>query len=78
MTRLEESIDEINKANIKTKNGNVYQLADGVVVYKKISNSYMVTPFSEIEGNDNITISAYYDKKEKFGGRIRVLIVKNK
>ncbi len=78
LTRLDESISEISQASIKTKNGNTYQLADGIVVYKKISNSYMIIPFSEIEGNDNITISAYYDKKEKFGGRIRVLIVKDK
>lgn len=78
LTRLDESITDINQASLKTKNGNTYQLADGVTAYKKVSNSYMIVPLSEIIDNDNVTISAYYDKKENFGGRIRVIVAKDK
>ena len=59
-------------------NGVTYQLSDKVVVYEnKNYSSYSKISINEaISGN--YSYSAYYDKTEEKGGRIRVIVVKEK
>ena len=59
-------------------NGMTYMLSDRVVVYEcKSYNSYSKISINDaISGNYNY--SAYYDKKESNGGRIRVIIATEK
>ncbi len=78
LTLLDESIKSVSESYLETKNSR-YLLSDSVIVYKRTSNfKYMIMPLSEVIGNDNVTVTAYYDRQQKFGGRIRVLIVKDK
>lgn len=75
---LDESVQSVSESYLDTKNGR-YLLSDSVVVYKRTGNyKYMIMPISEVIGNNDVTVTAYYDRQQKFGGRIRVLIVKDK
>ena len=53
-----------------------YKLSGNVCAYKKVNSyTYTVMPMSELIKNaDNYTVTAYCDKAEKNGGRIRILI----
>lgn len=55
-----------------TIGGKEYKLSDKVVVYKK-TDSIMKIPFEEAK-NGNYKLTAYYDKYESSGGRIRVIV----
>ncbi len=55
--------------------GSTYLLSDKVVVYKKNGTAYMKIPLTEAV-NNGYTVTAYYDKLESLGGRVRVLMVK--
>lgn len=60
-----------------------YLTSDNMVVYKSNLSfgisTYTVVPLSEIKGNeDKYTITAYSDKNVNSGGRVRLLIVKEK
>lgn len=59
-----------------TVKGVNYQLSGNVLAYKKINTyTFTVLPMSELINNaDKYTISAYCDKNEKLGGRIRILV----
>lgn len=60
-----------------------YLTSDNLVVYKSNLSfgisTYTTLPLSEIKGNeDKYTITAYWDKHVNSGGRVRLLIVKEK
>lgn len=58
--------------------GKEYKLSDKVVVYTtKATGYYNKVSINDIIGGD-YTCTAYYDKKEADGGRIRVIIAKEK
>lgn len=55
---------------------NTYLLSDKVVVYeKKDWNTYMKIPIDDAINGDYKTMTAYYDKSQDTGGRIRIIIV---
>ena len=71
------------KANaIKTQSGKEFKLADKVLIYHKTKGykeyQYTIMTISDVLDNTNYKLSAYYDKEEKFGGRIRVIIAEDK
>ena len=60
-----------------------YLTSDNLVVYKSNLSfgisKYTIIPLNEIKGNeDKYTITAYSDKNINSGGRVRLLIVKEK
>ncbi|MBQ8526480.1 MAG: S-layer homology domain-containing protein [Clostridia bacterium] len=66
-----------------TVGSSTYLTADNLVAYKSNLSSgistYTIIPISELKGNeDNYTITAYSDKNSNSGGRVRLLIVKEK
>lgn len=78
LSLLDESVKSVTESYLETKNSR-YLLSDSVVAYQKTGNyKYMIIPLSEVIGNNNVSVTAYYDRQQKFGGRIRVLIVKEK
>lgn len=56
-----------------TIGSDTYKLSDKVLVYKKSGSTYMKIPLTEAIDN-NYKVSAYYDKLETLGGRVRVLV----
>ena len=61
-----------------TIGGNDYLLSDRVVVYyQRDLNTYLKIPIDDaISGNYSMT--AYYDKQQSSGGRIRIIVAKDK
>ena len=56
-----------------TVGGKTYLLSDKVVVYKKSGSTYMKIPLTEAIEN-KYRVSAYYDRPEASGGRVRILM----
>lgn len=55
-----------------------YLLSDQVVVYtRNISSAYMKIPLDDVI-NGNYRLTAYYDKAQSSGGRIRIIIAQDK
>ena len=81
LEKLDKRITAVGETAVYTADGKKYLLTDGACIYRKITNlaydgeRYETLPASEIEDNDQV--SAYYDKAENSGGRIRVIIVKS-
>jgi len=75
LTKLSGSITQINAYSVIAGNTQ-YRLSDDVVVYRKLSlHNYALMTLSELlENPDEYSIKAYYDKAEKNGGRIRVIL----
>ncbi|MPM36767.1 hypothetical protein SDC9_83369 [bioreactor metagenome] len=79
LSQVSSKITDINGVQIETYSG-TYLLSSNVVVYEKSysGNGYKVLPLSEIINSDNYTLTAYYDKAEVNGGRIRIIIATKK
>lgn len=79
LTRLDASVSAVTQTAL-TADDTSYLLSPSVAVYQRVSSSsYMQLSLSEvIENTDSYNITAYYDKAERSGGRIRVLIVTEK
>lgn len=76
---VSSTITDVNEVQIETSKGETYLLSSDVVVYNNTnSNGYSIIPLSDIIGNDDYNIKAYYDKSEASGGRIRVIMVTEK
>ncbi len=75
LAKVNGSITDINAYSIQAGNSS-YRLADDVVVYKKLSlqNYALMTLTELLENSEEFSIRAYYDKAEKNGGRIRVIL----
>lgn len=54
-----------------------YTLADGVAVYELRDKKYYLTDLSRVDGGD-YTLTGAYDKSEREGGRIRVIVAQAK
>jgi len=70
-------ISDVNSHSITA--GNVeYQLSDNVIVYKQLSvRNFAIMTLSElVETYKDYTVTAYQDKAQSLGGRIRILIVR--
>ncbi len=58
-----------------TTTGRTYAVSDKATVYlKNYNNEYTVMPISDLMGNNDYSIEAYYDKDTDKGGRIRVMV----
>ncbi len=63
---------------------NTYLLSDDVAVYKVMSgtgssSAFTILPISELKNNiSDYSVTAYYDKTQDKGGRVRVIIAKYK
>lgn len=55
-------------------NGNTYKLSDGVVVYYKNSSGDILRLTLDEAISGDYSLTAYYDRTEKSGGRIRVIL----
>ena len=51
--------------------GTVYRMADQVTVYEKKGSDYYATTLSRVAGK---SLTGYYDKTEREGGRIRIIV----
>ena len=75
---VDTKITDINEIYIKISSGESYLLSSDIVVYERDYSGYKVIPLSDIIGNDNYSLKAYYDKSESRGGRIRVIVATEK
>lgn len=73
LTAYSSRIDTLTRTEAKINN-QTYLLSDKVIVYHKTDiNTYMkITLDDAINGNYKLT--AYYDKAQTLGGRIRIII----
>ena len=79
LSAVKSSIDTVTASAVQTSGGVSYKLSDSVVVYRKNSEyKYTVMPLSSIIGSSEYKLTAYYDKSEAGGGRIRVIIASDK
>lgn len=74
-----KSVTAIGSGSIRNGSTN-YALADNVTVYlkEKGKNTYYLTELNKIADLDTYLVSAYYDKGEAKGGRVRLLIAEPK
>lgn len=80
LTAVNSKVTELDELYAYTKGGK-YLLADDVIIYHQIAKTGDSTGYRyEIISKDKInfenSVTAYYDKAEKSGGRIRVIVVK--
>ena len=69
------NVSNVTENSITFKN-TTYTLSDKVIIYKKNGFlNYTILAKSELKDGDKV--SAFYDKEEKYGGRIRVIIVQD-
>ena len=72
MTKVNGQIVDINGATLENSKGEIYKISQDVLIYSANAGSYKkMTLEDAMSGEYNI--SAYYDKSEKDGGRIRVI-----
>ena len=69
-----QSIGSTYVQDTKTK----YLLAEDCAVYFYKDGIYTKTTIDKVTDLIKFKMSAYYDKEEAYGGRVRVIIVENK
>ncbi|MCX7615643.1 MAG: S-layer homology domain-containing protein, partial [Clostridiales bacterium] len=67
------AIDSLNQSYAKAKSI-TYSLSDNVAVYVKNDSGYFSSNVSAVSNTSSYDLTAYYDKSEQSGGRIRVII----
>lgn len=79
LTKVNQNVSQVNDFTILC-GSTEYTLSDKVAVYQKGSDYryFFMSKTDLMEQQDEYNISAYYDKAEKNGGRIRVLIATKK
>ena len=76
LSGVKGTIGKLTEAYLETLDGERLKLASDVVVYQVDSYlKYMVMPLSEAVQVTGKSIYAYYDKAEKNGGRVRVVVI---
>lgn len=72
LTRVNGQVVDINGAALETSKGETHKISENVLIYSVNGGTYTkMTLEDAMSGEYNI--SAYYDKTEKNGGRIRVI-----
>lgn len=61
-----------------TAGGTTYTLSGNVQVYYKQNNAYQLSSLQAIDDLSQYTVTGYYDKTDREGGRIRILIAEAK
>lgn len=80
LNTLNETVESVDDVFVHTKSG-AYRLADNAVIYREIANTELSEGTRyEVISKDNLDfakkVTAYYDKTETDGGRIRVIVVR--
>jgi len=79
LVQVEKGVESVKGTVLTDKAGNKYTLSDSVAVFRvNYEHEYMLVPLSEIEDSEDYTINAFYDKTKNTGGRIRVIIARDK
>ena len=71
----EVEVDNINGNTIVDAQNHSYTLSDNVAVYVYENNEYQLTSLERVSGGD-YRLTAWYDKPENAGGRIRVILAR--
>ena len=71
----EVEVDSINGNTIVDAQNHSYTLSDSVAVYVYENNEYQLTSLERVSGGD-YRLTAWYDKPENAGGRIRVILAR--
>lgn len=71
----EVEVDGINGNTIVDAQNRSYTLSDNVAVYVYENNEYQLTSLERVSGGD-YRLTAWYDKPENEGGRIRVILAR--
>ena len=71
----EVEVDNINGNTIVDAQNHSYTLSDNVAVYVYENNEYQLTSLERVSGGD-YRLTAWYDKPENEGGRIRVILAR--
>ena len=71
----EVEVDSINGNTIVDAQNHSYTLSDSVAVYVYESGEYQLTSLDRVSGGD-YRLTAWYDKPENEGGRIRVILAR--
>ena len=71
----EVEVDSINGNTIVDAQNHSYTLSDNVAVYVYENNEYQLTSLERVSGGD-YRLTAWYDKPENAGGRIRVILAR--
>ncbi len=79
LTLLKGSVSEINNTHLKSGQTS-YAISDEVVVYlRNYSGTYLILGLDELIAERELySIQAYYDKSQKSGGRIRIIVAAKK
>ena len=73
------TVQKVTSTTVTSSSGDVYLLSSDVVVYQKTATyQYLKIPLNDILDNEQYKVTAYYDKSQVGGGRIRVLIAESK
>lgn len=77
LRRLHETeVTSIDKIYVYNKD-NKYPLDDNCDIYFYINGEYIQGTIDDLENLSNLKVSAYYDKAEVVGGRVRIIIAEN-
>ena len=71
----EVEVDSINGNTIVDAQNHSYTLSDNVAVYVYENNEYQLTSLERVSGGE-YRLTAWYDKPENEGGRIRVILAR--
>ena len=77
LSALKGTVESISAASLTAADGKDYLISDSTVVYARGKNvtNYTVMPLNDlVNDSEKYRITAYYDKAENAGGRIRVLL----
>ena len=77
LTRLDAVVSKVTTDSV-TAGSKKYKLYDKATVYKKDAmGNYTIIPLSDIvNGSQKYQLTAYYDKTEKTGGLIRIIVAR--
>lgn len=71
------SVSQLTQTSL-VSGGARYTLSGSVQVYRKDADGYRLTPLETVLDLSAYTVTAYYDKPDLSGGRVRILIAKEK
>lgn len=73
------TVQKLTGAEATTSKGDVYLLASDVAVYQRTGSAqFLKLPLEDVLDSDQYRFTAYYDKSQAGGGRIRVIIAEKK
>lgn len=74
LEKVEGSIVNLNNSYVENSKGERLKVASDVVVYIRENSEYNLSTMDEAMSGE-YNVSAYYDKVEKEGGRVRVIVI---